>query len=433
MKTVLATAYAVDPYKGSEDGMGWNFILQIARYQRVIAVTRPNNQPAIERYWNEHPELNELRQRTQFLYFDWPYWLRFWKKGPTLSMIYYYGWQLTLAVWLQRKRLPVDLVHNVNFHNDWTPTFLWLLGKPMIWGPVGHHPAIPDNAIREFGWKAKLKERALWTLKQAFWTLDPFLTLSKQRAAYILCMNQAAADKLQLPAHQYSIVPSVASDPVSPARLDRNEATCFRVLSVGRFVALKGFTSTVRAFALFYGKLSPADQQRTRLTLVGSGPAELLLRQLITELGISSCTEIINWLPKNEVTTLYESSSVFLFPSHEGAGMVVAEAMSYGLPVVCWNNEGPGRFVHPESTLRVSGVDLALGEAQMASHLETLYRSADVYRQEVILARQRFKSTFDWSVRGEQLRAVYQSALSTTSTPSPLHEIEADYRGSSAQ
>ena len=39
-KTILATAYAINPYKGSEDGMGWNFVLQIAKFNRVIALTR---------------------------------------------------------------------------------------------------------------------------------------------------------------------------------------------------------------------------------------------------------------------------------------------------------------------------------------------------------------------------------------------------------
>jgi len=50
MKKVLITAYAVNPYKGSEDAMGWNMLLQAARYQQVIAVTRKNNRPAIEIY-----------------------------------------------------------------------------------------------------------------------------------------------------------------------------------------------------------------------------------------------------------------------------------------------------------------------------------------------------------------------------------------------
>ncbi|MBO0949646.1 glycosyltransferase [Fibrella forsythiae] len=434
MKTVLATAYAVNPYKGSEDGMGWNFILQMARYNRVVAVTRPNNQPAIDRYWAEHPELTELQQRTRFLYFDWPYWLRFWKKGPLLSMIYYYGWQLSLAIWLRRQRLTVDLVHNVNFHNDWTPTFLWLLGKPLVWGPVGHHPAIPDVALREFGWKAALQERVLWAVKQTFWKLDPFLRLSKLQASHILCMNQAAADVLHLPASQYSLVPSVASAPVSVSSSGRAGSTLFRVLSVGRFVPLKGFTSTVRAFAYFYHQLAPDDQQRTQLTLVGSGPAEPLIRQLIADCGIGHCVEIINWLPKEAVAACYQSASVFLFPSYEGAGMVVAEAMSYGLPVLCWDNDGPGRFVHPDSKLRVSCQVLEVGEMQLANRLDSLFHHPSFYEHESQLALQRFKTNFNWSVRGEQLRKIYTAVLlAKRSAASSSYDIQATYSGSSAQ
>ena len=59
MKTILVTAYAVNPYKGSEDGMGWNFIMQIARYQKVIAVTRINNGPHIEKYKAANPDYKE--------------------------------------------------------------------------------------------------------------------------------------------------------------------------------------------------------------------------------------------------------------------------------------------------------------------------------------------------------------------------------------
>lgn len=433
MKTILLTTYAVNPYKGSEDGMGWHFMLEAARHQRVIAVTRPNNQPAIDRYWDTHPELSELRQRVRFLYFDWPAWLRFWKKGPLLSMIYYYGWQLTVALWLRRQQLSVDLVHNVNFHNDWTPTFLWLLNKPLVWGPVGHHPAIPEQSLREFGRAAWGRDRALWLLKRGFWALDPFLRLSKRRAAHIFCMNQAAADRLHLPAHQYSLMPSVASQP--PVALPGPTASdCFRVLSVGRFVPLKGFTSTVRAFARFYHQLSPPLQQRVRLTLVGSGPAESRIRQLIEAENIGSCTDILNWLPKEEVTACYQSASVFLFPSHEGAGMVVAEAMSHALPVVCWDNEGPGRFVHPDSRLRVSAPTLEAGETRLADRLANLFHSPLFYRHEQRLARQRFDTHFNWSVRGEQLRKTYDAILSTTPVTTTLHHaIETNYCGSSAQ
>ena len=37
--------------------------------------------------------------------------------------------------------------YNLNFHNDWTPTFLWVFKKPLVWGPVGHHPKVPKEYI----------------------------------------------------------------------------------------------------------------------------------------------------------------------------------------------------------------------------------------------------------------------------------------------
>ena len=141
MKTILATTYAVNPYKGSEDGMGWNYVLQIAKNNKVIAITRENNQKAIEKYMDEHP--NVLYKNIAFLYFDLPYWMRWWKKGGRGAMLYYWMWQKGVIGFVTKQNLTFDIAHNLNFHNDWTPSYLWKLGKPFVWGPVGHHPLIP--------------------------------------------------------------------------------------------------------------------------------------------------------------------------------------------------------------------------------------------------------------------------------------------------
>src|SRR2546423_473603 len=153
MKTVLVTAYNVNPYNKTEDCISWNFIMQIARLNKVVAVTRKKNKEDINRYWNEHAELKTLKENIYFLYFDWPKWIIFWKNDILLSPIYYYMWQITVALWLITKKLSVDIVHDLNLNNDWTPSFLWLLGKPLIWGPVGHNPKIPRKfLLKDFGW-----------------------------------------------------------------------------------------------------------------------------------------------------------------------------------------------------------------------------------------------------------------------------------------
>lgn len=74
-QTILATCYAINPYKGSEDAMGWNFVYQIARFRKVFVVTRENNKTHIEKYMKENPD--SLYENMNFLYFDLPYWMRF--------------------------------------------------------------------------------------------------------------------------------------------------------------------------------------------------------------------------------------------------------------------------------------------------------------------------------------------------------------------
>ncbi|MCU0333546.1 MAG: glycosyltransferase [Chitinophagaceae bacterium] len=405
--TILITAYAVNPYKGSEDGMGWNFILQAAGRQQVIAITRRNNGPHIRRYMQEHPLQQHLFERIRFVYFDWPQWTLFWKKGPLLSLIYYYWWQLTLACWLLIKRPQFDIAHNLNFHNDWTPSFLWLLGKPFVWGPVGHHPAIPkDFLLPVFGRKAWLQDRLLWVIKCWFWYVDPFVYITKWRARHIFCMNEAAAQKLRLPAHKYSIMPSVATDEISFTKAPVRKG--FKVLSIGRFVPLKGFDLTIKAFARFYKALPANLQADTKLVLVGAGPLKGTMEQWISQLGVTDAVEMIAWMPKEQLPLIYAESSVFLFPSHEGAGMVVAEAMSYGLPVLCLDNSGPGAFLHPRSALAVPYQQYDDTIAGLADGLTKLLTDLPAYETEADLAQQRFHSWFLWDVRGRQLHQVYR-------------------------
>jgi glycosyltransferase involved in cell wall biosynthesis len=408
MKKILITAYAVNPYKGSEDAMGWNMLLQAARHHIVIGVTRKNNRPAIEKYMAEHPELYDQFSRLAFMYFDWPKWMLGWKKGPLLSMIYYYCWQLTVALWLKQKTVDVDIVHNLNFHNDWTPSFLWMLGTPFVWGQVGHHPKIPrEYLLPVYGKKEYFKDRLLWILKNLFWHVDPFLYLTKKTAAVVICMNREAVRKLRLKSN-YIVHPSVAAQEVGQVN-SNNISAQFRVLSVGRFVPLKGFDRTIKSFALFYKSLPGDKRDKVKLTLAGSGPCKKMLQEMAIEEGVQQAVEFIDWLPKEEVSKLYRSASLFLFPSHEGAGMVVPEAMSYSLPVLCLKNCGPGEMIHPASALSVPYGTYDDTITSLAGQISKLYSDAGSMLLEKKLSGMRFKELFNWDVRGEMLKEAYQN------------------------
>ena len=78
---VLISAYACEPHKGSEPGVGWNWARQIAEFAEVWVITRANNREIIEEEFKRNPVSN-----LHFIYVDLPKSLRFWKKGEPSRM-----------------------------------------------------------------------------------------------------------------------------------------------------------------------------------------------------------------------------------------------------------------------------------------------------------------------------------------------------------
>lgn len=404
-KTILATCYAVNPYKGSEDAMGWNFVKQIARYNNVIAVTRENNRPAIEKYIRENPD--KLYENMSFLYFDLPYWMRFWKKGAHTAMLYYYFWQRAIVSFIQKKEMTFDIVHNVNFHNDWTPSFLWKLSKPMVWGPVGHHPIIPAQYLKPYANRYLWIDRLTWAIKKIFWNYSPALRQTKRKAAHIWCMNTKVPQKLQLDSEAFSVFPSVASEDFGAAITSKNKNQTYHVISAGRFVPLKGFDLTLRSFIAFLNTVPEEEKKKCKLTIVGSGPEKEKFLKMIDDNDVRDYVELLEWIERKELMKRFANASVFLFPSHEGAGMVVAEALSFGLPVICLDNEGPGQFINPDCGFAIPHQDYDQTVVALQVALQKLYTDQKLLGEMGMAARKLYLQRFTWDSRGEHLNNIY--------------------------
>jgi len=109
-----------------------------------------------------------------------------------------------------------------------------------------------------------------------------------------------------------------------------------RILSVGRLVEMKGRRYAIAAVA-------EAAQQYPNLEylIVGDGPLRAALQEQIDKSGYQDRIRILGWVSDEELDQLYRSSHIFLHPSvtdsdgnQEGQGVVLAEAMAYGLVVV---------------------------------------------------------------------------------------------------
>jgi glycosyltransferase involved in cell wall biosynthesis len=416
-QTILITAYAVNPFKGSEDGTGWNISREIAKDYKTIIITRKNNRPEIERYMEENKD--SIHTNMVFKYHDLPEWAMFWKKriGPRGYVLYFYLWQLLMPLFILRNKLEFDLCHTLNFHSDSTPHFLWVFGKPTVWGPIGHHPKMPIEYIKHYGKKVVNTDRKYALVKWIMRNLDPFFYLAKWKTDKIIGINSSVKETLNLKDSKVEIIPAVASE---IPNLKAKNNNIFNVLSVGRFTPMKGFDITILAFTSLIESLTNDERKSIKLTLVGNGECEDYLKELIEHHHITRYVNIISWVEKQEMETIYNNADVFLFPSHEGAGMVVPEAMSYGLPVICFDNVGPGELLK-DAGVKIPYTSYDNSINQFAAELFEIYSNSAKREELSKKSLTTFESNYTWKTKGEKVKTIIGGLLSEKSSIAVFH------------
>ena len=407
---VLLSAYACEPARGSEPGIGWNWACHLAQAgHEVCVLTRANNRLAIENALR-----NEPVRRLRFAYYDLPGWARWWKRGGHGVHLYYLLWQwgaFRAARRLHRSR-PFDVVHHITFGVFRQPSFMAYLGPPFVFGPVGGGESAPLRLWTGTPWRARFSERVR-ELANRLVRHDPIMRGVFTRASVILCKTRATFESI--PASYRArcrLLLEVGMDrPLghagAPVQSGRGG---LRVLYVGRLLHWKGLHLALRAFARLLG----TDPEAT-FTIVGEGPAYASLRTLARELEIAHAIRWSPWLERERVLELYAEHDVFLFPSlHDSSGNAVLEALSRGVPVICLDNGGPAAIVDASCGLTVPATSPEATINGLVEALRALSGDDERRRRMAIAARERVAREFSWTAQADRMTGIYNDALAGT-------------------
>jgi len=121
---------------------------------------------------------------------------------------------------------------------------------------------------------------------------------------------------------------------------DAPRGEVFRFVNVGRLSRQKGQDILLRALAIARPDLPPVH-----LTLVGDGPEESALRSLCTELGLDDLVTFAGY--SSDPAPHLRAADCFVLASRwEGFGVVLVEALQFGLPLLATNCDfGPADVV----------------------------------------------------------------------------------------
>lgn len=396
---ILLSAYACEPKKGSEPGVGWNIAAELARSHEVLVLTRRNNREAIE---------EELARRPMpglaFVYHDLPGWASWWKRGGRGVQLYYYLWQLTARKIVQSitARGEVDVCHHVTFAKYWGPSALVDSTVPYAMGPLGGADSVPRGLERALGLDGWAYEVLRVTVRRVA-ELDPAVRRTVRRSAACVGATQATSTRLHaLGARRVETWNQVGVEPVDPAVAGFSARSGFRVACVGRLVPLKAVGMAVEAVA--------RCRQGVTLEIIGDGPSRAQLERLCTALGATDRVRFLGDMPRERALEHIRHCDVLMHPSlHDSGGMVCAEALACGRPVIALDWAGPADLVTRECGVLVDprgGVDAvvnALRDAVMmlADDQETAKKMGEA-------GRLRARELLSWEQRANLLSSLLQ-------------------------
>jgi glycosyltransferase involved in cell wall biosynthesis len=157
------------------------------------------------------------------------------------------------------------------------------------------------------------------------------------------------------------------------------------ILSVARMYPRKRLEDLLRASAILRTRIP-----RAQIRIVGEGPESARLRLLHRELGLDDTVVFLGEVTRSSLAVEYTIAHCFCLPTiQEGFGLVFAEAMAAGLPVVACRAAAVPELVEDGRTGLLVG---PRNPAELAHALETLLVNENLRKEFGRAATQRIEA-----------------------------------------
>ncbi len=344
-RQILVMAYMLSPYKGSEFSVAWNYVTHMSKANDLTVLYGISGEhmgecSETEEYIDKHPipgvELIPVYPNNWANLLNWP------NRHDIFVYTFYYAYRVwhrqayRMACQLAKIK-HFDMVHYVGMIGYREPGYLWKLGLPYVWGPVGGANNVPWQLMKHMPVTGKLKQAfrniantiQLHTnrrLKQALRTTDILMTATSENQRKFAEVHHKSS--LCLP--ENGIVGEIALDEGKFCN-----PRYYHLIVIGTLDARKSVGILLEAL------IKVSRREMLHVDIVGDGPLRDRLQHYASRHGLE---ELITWhgqLPRHQAVQLFNSAHLHVITSvSEGNPTTIWEAMSYGVPTLSFDHCG---------------------------------------------------------------------------------------------
>lgn len=408
MLHILVNAYAVSPTWGSEPGMGWNWVINLAQYCRVTVITEGEWRREIEAALAELPQRANLR----FIYNPASPRVRrmCWNQGDWRFYWHYRRWQrrtLRLARQIVASE-HVDAIHQLNMIGFREPGYLWKIKNvPFVWGPVGGMELVPTGYLKGDRLRRRLAYKLKNTLNELQYRHHPRVRAAIRRADVVLAAVKGVQDVLRDVYHKPSLLINETGTTVdAPIAHTGHADSEFRIVWVGRFLPSKLLGLALRA-------ITHTKAPRIKFHIYGTGDDRTVaeMRLLATRLGIDEQCVWHGKVAHEHILTMMAQSDLMLFTSvMEATSTVVLEAITAGLPVLSFYTCGFGPLVRAFAGVAIDLTTPEESVAEFAAQINYLAAHPTVLSQ-ISQAEIQNRSTLSWDSKARRMVEIYNDIV----------------------
>lgn len=409
MINVLINAYAVSPSWGSEQGMGWNWIVNLAKYCHLDVITECEWQSEIE---DAVSKLSQNRN-LEFHYLPVSDKVRemCWNQGDWRFYWYYEKWQrraLSKAIEICTNK-QIDVIHQLNMIGFREPGYLWKIkGKPFVWGPIGGMELMPMSYLQGAPLRQRLFNRVKNTINKFQYSHSIRVRQAIERSSALISAVTGVQDILSQRYNKDSILINETGVEInmSAKKVQSKPNTPLKLIWVGKFDFRKQLPIAVRS-------VIATNNSNIELHICGTGNESVIEKiRSIAEAG--SISKQIYWhgnVPHDQMAEMMSKCDMLFFTSiMEATSTVVLEAISVGLPVLCFNTCGFGPIVKDFAgiTVEISNPDKSIKD--FAHQIQKIYNNRNILNNisDRIIAKRNFLS---WDSKARMTIDLYKKCL----------------------